>query len=71
MIIAFEIIIDFVFGIIIAVTVVVNCKGPTLLGLTLSPAVVIIIVYVDKAKGPMISDVRGLDAAIDTFIVKQ
>ena len=67
MMVAFEIIIDVVFGIVIVVVfiVVVNCKGPTL-----NPAVRIIIVGVsDEAKGPIISGVRDLDAAVGTVIV--
>ena len=68
MIVAFEIIIDVVFGIeiaVIVVVVVVNGEGPTL-----NPAVRIIIVGVsDEAKGPIISGVRDLDAAVGTVIV--
>ena len=62
MIVAFEINIDIVFGIEIAV-VVVNGKGPTF-----NPVVRIIIVG-DKAKGPIIGGGRGLDIAVGTVIV--
>ena len=46
------IVINLIFGIMIAVIVisaVINCKGPTLSGLTPSPAVRIIIVCVDES----------------------
>ena len=55
--------------VIVVVVVVVNWEGPALLGLTLHPTVRIIIFCVDKAKGPIISGVRGLDTAVGTFIV--
>ena len=62
MIVAFEIIIDVVFGrIVIVVVVVVNCEDSTLSGRT--PAVGIIIVG-DKAKGPIIVGNRVLDTAV-------
>ena len=68
MVVVVGIIINVVFGIVIfvvVVVVVVNCKGPTL-----NPAVRIIIVGVsDEAKGPIISGVRDLDAAVGTVIV--
>ena len=58
-------------AVVVVVVVVVNCEGPTLLGVTLDPAVRIIIVCVDKVKGPMISGVRSLDTAVViTIIVK-
>ena len=67
----------FVFGIIfvvvfeiVIVVVVVIVEFPTLLCLILRPAVGIIIVGVDKAKGPIISGVRDLDdTAVGTVIV--
>ena len=67
MIVAFEIITDVVFGIEIAVivVVVVNGEGPTL-----NPVVRIIIVG-DEAKGPIIGGGRGLDTAVGTVIVIQ
>ena len=66
MIVAFEIIIDVVFGrIVIVVVVVVNCKDSTLSSRT--PAVGIIIVG-DEAKGPIIVGGRGLDT-VGTVIV--
>ena len=67
MIVAFEIIIDVVFGIVIViiVVVVVNGEGPTL-----NPVFRIIIVG-DKAKGPIIGGNRGLDTAVGTIIVIQ
>jgi len=65
MIVAFEIIIDVVFGrIVIVVVVVVNCEDSTLSVRT--PAVEIIIVG-DEAKGPIINGNRVLD--IDTSFV--
>ena len=67
MIVAFEIIIDVVFGrIVIVVVVVVNCEDSTLSSRT--PAVGIIIVG-DEAKGPIIVGNRVLDTAVDTIIV--
>ena len=56
MIVAIKIIIDVVFGIeIVVVVVVVNCEGPTLSCLTLSPVVRMIIVgVIDEAKGSII-----------------
>ena len=67
-IVTFEIIIEVVFRIIIAVVVVVaavvNGECPTL-----NPTVRIIIVCVDKAKGPIIGCVRGLDAAVGTVVI--
>ena len=72
---AFKISIDVVFGIVTAVVivivvVVVNSESPTLSGLTLSPVVRIIIVgVIDKAKGPIIVGVRGLNTTVDTVIV--
>ena len=66
-IVAFEIIIDVVFGrIVIVVVVVVNCEDSTLSGHT--PAVGIIIVG-DEAKGPIIVGIRVLDTAVDTSFV--
>ena len=64
MIVAFEIIIDVVFGRIVIV-VVVNCEDSTLSG---QPAVGIIIVG-DEAKGPIIVGIRVLDTAVGTVIV--
>ena len=72
---AFKISIDVVFGIVTAVVivivvVVVNSESPTLSGLTLSPVVrTIIFSIVDKAKGPIIVGVMGLDTPIGTVIV--
>ena len=68
MIVAFEIIIDVVFGriVIVVVVVVVNCEDSTLSGRT--PAVGIIIVG-DKAKGPIIVGIRVLDTTVGTVIV--
>ena len=63
MVVAFEIIIVVVFGIVIAavfVVVVVTCEG-----LTLNPAVQIIIIIIDKAKGPIILNRRVMVVAID------
>ena len=69
MVVIVGIIIDVVFRIVIGVVVViVNCEGPALLCLILHPAVGIIIVGVDKAKG-LIIGVRGLDTAVDTIVV--
>ena len=67
MIVAFEIIIDVVFGriVIVVVIVVVNCEDSTLSG---QPAVGIIIVR-DEAKGPIIVGIRVLDTAVDTIAV--
>ena len=67
MIVAFEIIINVVFGIVIAVLVVivVNLEDSTLPGQT--PAVGTIIVG-DKAKGPIIVGIRALDTSV-TIIV--
>ena len=54
---------------VVVVVVVVNCEGPTLLDLTLSPAVGIIIVCVDNAKCfIIIVGVKGLDAAVTVII---
>ena len=53
---------------VVVVVIVVNGKGPTLSGLILHPSVRIIIVCVDKAKGPIVG-VRGLDMAVGTVIV--
>ena len=69
MVVVVGIIINVVFGIVIfvvvvVVVVVVICEGPTL-----NPAVWIIIVGVDEAKGPIIVGVRGLDTAVGTVIV--
>ena len=68
-----KIIINVVFKIVIAVVIVivivVNCEGPTLSCLILRPAVRIIIVGVDKAKGPIIVGVRVLDTTVGTIIV--
>ena len=67
-----KIIIDVVFGIWVAVIVVVvavNCEGPALSCLILHPTVWIIIVGVEEAKGPIIG-VRGLDTVAITIIVK-
>ena len=61
-----------VFGIVIAVVVIVaivTCEGPTLSCLILCPAVGIMIVGVDKAKGPIISGTRGLDTAVGILII--
>ena len=66
LIVAFEIIIDVVFGRIVIVVVVVNCEDSTLSGRT--PAVGIIIVG-DEAKGPIIVGNRVLDTAVDTSFV--
>ena len=73
MVVVVGIIINVVFGIVIAVVVViviVDCEGPPLLSLTLSPVVRIIVVG-DKAKGPIIGGDRGLDTAVGTVIVMQ
>ena len=48
---------------------IVSYEGPTLSGLILSPAVMIIILCVDEARDPVISSVRGLDT-IGTVVVK-
>ena len=56
--------------VVVVVVVVINCGGSTLSGLTLHPAVWIIIVGVDEAKGSVIG-VRGLDTAVGTVIVQQ
>ena len=61
MVVVVRIIINVVFGIVIAV-VVVNNEDPTL-SPTFRPVVGIIIIGVDKAKGPIIG-VRGLDTAV-------
>ena len=61
MIVAFEIIISVVFGIVIVVVVIINCEDSTLSGRT--PAVGIIIVG-DEAKGPIIVGNRVLDTAV-------
>ena len=66
MIVAFEIIIDVVFGRIVIVVVVVNCEDSTLSGRT--PAVRIIIVR-DEAKGPIIVGIRVLNTAVGTIVV--
>ena len=73
-IVVFEIIINIVFGIVIAVVVVVvvvvNCEGPTLSSLSLSPFFRIIIVgVIDKAKDPIIGGGRVLDTAVGTVII--
>jgi len=66
MIVAFEIIIDVVFGIEIAVIGVVNGEGPTI-----NPAVQIIIVSViDEAKGPIIMEGRVMVVVVKIIIVK-
>ena len=69
MVVAIEIIISVVFGIVMVVVVVINCEGPTLLCLIIRPVVGIIIVGVDEAKGPIISGVRGFDTAVGTVII--
>ena len=64
MIVAFEFIIDVVFGIEIAVIVVVNGEGPTL-----NPAVGIIIVgVIDEAKGPIIMEGRVMVVVVKIII---
>ena len=73
MVVVVKIIINIILGIVIAVVivVVVNCEGPTLSCLILRPAVGIIIVGVDKAKGLIISSVRIFDTAVViTIIIK-
>ena len=65
MVIVVGIIIDVVFGIAIAVFVViiVSCKGPTL-----NPAVrIIIVVVINEAKGPIIMERRIMVVAIGIF----
>ena len=73
MVVVVRIIIDVVFGIWVAVVVIVvvvaNCEGPPLSCLILHLAVWIIIVGDDEAEGPVIG-VRGLDKADVTIIVK-
>ena len=66
MVVAFEIIIVVVFGIDIAVLVViiVSCEGPTL-----NPTVRIIIVFIDEAKGPVIME-RRIMVVVVKIIVK-
>ena len=72
MVVVIGIIINVVFRIGISgiiVVVVINCEGPTLLGLTLSPIVRIIIVgVIEEANNPIIVGVRVLDT-VDTVIV--
>ena len=68
-VVVFGIIFVVVFEIVIVVVVVI-VEFPTLSCLILRPAVGIIIVGVDKAKGPIISGVRDLDdTAVGTVIV--
>ena len=67
--VAFEIIINVVFGrivIVVVVVIIVNREDSTLYGRT--PAVGIIIVG-DEAKGPIIVGIRVLDTAVGTIIV--
>ena len=54
--------------VVVVVVVVVNCKGPTLSGLTLNHTVRIIIICVDEAKGLIIC-AKGLDTAVGIVIV--
>ena len=65
MVVAFEIIIVVVFGIVIAVLVViiVSCEG-----LTLNPAVRVIIVVIDEAKGPIITERRIMVVVVKIII---
>ena len=71
-VVAFRIIRDIVFGIIIAVVVlvVVNCEGPTLLGRTLNFAIRIFLVGVDESKSPIVCDVRVLIFILKIIFIK-
>ena len=67
MIVAFEIIIDVVFRIEIAVVfvfgIIIYCEGPKL-----NPAVRIIIVVIDKTKGPIIMERRIMVVVVKIII---
>ena len=64
MVIAVRIIISVIFWINIAIFGEVNDKGPTL-----TPVSLLIIVWVDKANGPITGGVRGLNTAIAVTII--